>query len=100
MEKSLLARDLGWPEGPVVLPDKRVCFVETFKSQISVWGRSLGVRQYAYTAGGPNSCVLGGAGELYVCQNGGDGWGMAYGRNGRTTYSARSAGRAHGLRSW
>jgi gluconolactonase len=71
MEKSLLARDLGWPEGPVVLPDKRVCFVETFKSRISVWGRSLGVRQYAYTAGGPNSCVLGGAGELYVCQNGG-----------------------------
>ena len=30
-----------------------------------------GVSQYAYTAGGPNSCVVGRNGELYVCQNGG-----------------------------
>ena len=68
---ELLAEGLGWAEGPAVLPDGRVCFVETYRSQVSVWERGVGVRQYAYTAGGPNSCVLGAKGELYVCQNGG-----------------------------
>jgi gluconolactonase len=71
MKTSLLADDLGWPEGPTVLTDGRVCFVETFRSQISAWDRSTGPRRYAYTAGGPNSCVAGAADELYVCQNGG-----------------------------
>lgn len=68
---ELLADGLGWAEGPAILPDGRVCFVETYRSQVSVWERDKGVSQYAFTAGGPNSCVLGGAGELYVCQNGG-----------------------------
>ena len=71
MEKLLLAEGLGWPEGPAVLPDGRVCFVETFRSQITVWDHDGGARRYAYTAGGPNACVAGGNGELYVCQNGG-----------------------------
>jgi gluconolactonase len=67
----LLADGLGWAEGPTVLPDGRVCFVETFRSQVSVWDQSTGVTCYAYTAGGPNSCVAGADGTLYVCQNGG-----------------------------
>jgi gluconolactonase len=71
MEVKLLADALGWPEGPTVLPDGRVCFVESFRSQVSVWSEGGGVNRFAYTAGGPNSCVLGAAGELYVCQNGG-----------------------------
>jgi gluconolactonase len=71
MKKSLLATGLGWPEGPAVLPDGGICFVETFRSQISVWRQGSGVQRYAYTAGGPNSCVVGAANELYVCQNGG-----------------------------
>lgn len=68
---ELLAEGLGWAEGPTVLPDGRVCFVETYRSQVSVWDRNNGVSRYAYTAGGPNSCVLGASGEMYVCQNGG-----------------------------
>jgi gluconolactonase len=71
MDKRLLADGLGWAEGPTVLPDGRVCFVETFRSQVSVWSEATGVTRYAYTAGGPNSCVVGRNGELYVCQNGG-----------------------------
>ena len=71
MAHELLAEGLGWAEGPTVLPDGRVCFVETYRSQISVWERGRGVRRYAYTAGGPNSCVLGRDGVLYACQNGG-----------------------------
>lgn len=71
MESRLLADGLGWAEGPAVLADGRVCFVETFKSQVSVWEDGRGVSRYAYTAGGPNACVLGRGGRLYVCQNGG-----------------------------
>lgn len=66
-----LADGLGWAEGPAILSDGRVCFVETYRSQVSVWEKGKGVSQYAFTAGGPNSCVLGKSGELYVCQNGG-----------------------------
>ena len=68
---ELLADELGWAEGPAILSDGRVCFVETYRSQVSVWEKNKGVSQYSFTAGGPNSCVLGSAGELYVCQNGG-----------------------------
>jgi gluconolactonase len=71
MQHELLAEGLGWAEGPTVLPDGRICFVETYRSQISVWERGKGVSRYAYTAGGPNSCVLGADGVLYACQNGG-----------------------------
>ena len=71
LEPELIAEGLGWAEGPTVLPDGRVCFVETYRSQVSVWERGKGVSRYAYTAGGPNSCVLGATGEMYVCQNGG-----------------------------
>ena len=71
MAHELVAEGLGWAEGPTVLPDGRICFVETYRSQISVWERGRGVSRYAYTAGGPNSCVLGDDGVLYVCQNGG-----------------------------
>jgi gluconolactonase len=68
---ELLAEGLGWAEGPALLPDGRICFVETYKSQVSVWEKGKGVSLYAFTAGGPNSCVLGKSEELYVCQNGG-----------------------------
>jgi gluconolactonase len=54
-----------------VLPDGRVVFVESYRSQLSVWAPGEGVRRYAYTAGAPNSSVLGASGEMYVCQNGG-----------------------------
>ncbi|CAN5655656.1 SMP-30/gluconolactonase/LRE family protein [soil metagenome] len=71
MDHELLAEGLGWAEGPTILADGRICFVETYRSQVSVWERGRGVSRYAYTAGGPNSCVLGEDGVMYVCQNGG-----------------------------
>jgi gluconolactonase len=70
-EHELLAEGLGWAEGPTVLADGRICFVESYRSQVSVWERGRGVYRYAYTAGGPNSCVMGDDGVMYVCQNGG-----------------------------
>src|ERR1700733_6888825 len=65
------ASGLGWPEGPTVLPDGRLVFVESYRSQLSVVDADGEARQFAYVAGAPNSCVLGAGGEIYLCQNGG-----------------------------
>ena len=35
-----LADGLGWAEGPAILSDGRVCFVETYRSQVSVWEKA------------------------------------------------------------
>lgn len=69
---ELVTSDLGWPEGPTVQPDGSLVFVESYRSQLSVVSKKGGKAQkLAYTAGSPNSCVLGSDGFLYVCQNGG-----------------------------
>jgi gluconolactonase len=66
-----LATELAWPEGPTVLPDGRVIFVETYRSQIGYWAPGGEYGRFAYTAGGPNATALGSDGHIYVCQNGG-----------------------------
>jgi gluconolactonase len=68
---ELVTTNLGWPEGPTVQPDGSLVFVESYRSQLTVVGKDGKARMLAYTAGAPNSCVLGGDGALYVCQNGG-----------------------------
>ena len=68
---ELVTTDLGWPEGPTVLPDGSLVFVESYRSQLTVVGHDGNAKKLAYTAGAPNSCVLGADGQLYVCQNGG-----------------------------
>jgi gluconolactonase len=71
MKTTRIADGLGWPEGPALLPDGRVIFVETYRSQVSVWARGREVEPYAVVGGGPNAVILGGDGALYVTQNGG-----------------------------
>jgi gluconolactonase len=66
-----LATGLGWPEGPTVLPDGRVVFVETYHSRLGVWAPGREVEELAFTGGGPNATALGSDGHLYVTQNGG-----------------------------
>ena len=68
---ELIASGLGWPEGPTVLPDGALVFVDSYRMQLTVVGADRMPRQYAHTAGAPNSCVLGADGAIYVCQNGG-----------------------------
>jgi gluconolactonase len=68
---ELVASSLGWPEGPTVLPGGRLVFVESYRSQLTIIGAEGAARLFAYVAGAPNSCVLGAAGEIYLCQNGG-----------------------------
>ncbi|TPJ31297.1 SMP-30/gluconolactonase/LRE family protein [Mesorhizobium sp. B2-8-3] len=71
LKPELVTSDLGWPEGPTVMPDGSVVFVESYRSQLTLVGKDGKARQFAYVTGAPNSCVLGSDGALYVCQNGG-----------------------------
>lgn len=66
-----LVTGLAWPEGPAVLPDGSVAFVETYASHIACWSPTDGYRVLADTGGGPNAVQLGPDGYLYCCQNGG-----------------------------
>jgi gluconolactonase len=67
---TVLAEGLAHPEGPAVLPDGRVVFVETFLGQLSVWDAEHGVTLFADVGGGPGACTVGVDG-VYFTQNGG-----------------------------
>lgn len=64
-----LAQGLVFPEGPAVLDDGSVAFVETNASRVSIWEPGARVRVLADTGGGPNACCVGSDGMLYVAQN-------------------------------
>lgn len=71
-----LAEGLGHPEGPDILPDGRIVMVETYTSRIVAWSPERGLHDYADCGGGPNACMLGSDGAVYITQNGGTvgGW--------------------------
>ena len=66
-----LAEGLGHPEGPDVLPDGRIVMVETYTGKIVAWSVERGIHDYALCGGGPNACMLGSDGAVYITQNGG-----------------------------
>jgi gluconolactonase len=63
---EVLAEGIGQPEGPTILPDGRVVFTNTFRSEIVAWDRKRGLSRYAYTGGAPNACLLGSDGNIYI----------------------------------
>ena len=70
----VLATDLEFPEGPVVMPDGSVVLVEIRGQRLTrVWpdGRKEVV---AKIPGGPNGAALGPDGKIYICNNGGFSW--------------------------
>lgn len=66
-----LATGLGHPEGPDILPDGRIVMVETYTSKIIAHSAERGIHDYAICGGGPNACMLGSDGAVYITQNGG-----------------------------
>src|ERR1700676_5216473 len=67
----VLATDLEFPEGPVVMPDGSVGLVELRGRRVTrVWpdGRKQVV---AEIRGGPNGAAIGPDGRCYICNNGG-----------------------------
>src|SRR4051812_1752434 len=70
----ILATDLEFPEGPVVLPDGSVLLVEIRGQRLTrVWpdGRKEVI---AKIPGGPNGAAMGPDGKCYICNNGGFSW--------------------------
>ncbi len=70
----VLATDLEFPEGPVVMPDGSVVLVEIRGQRLTrVWpdGRKEVVAQIP---GGPNGAAIGPDGKCYICNNGGFSW--------------------------
>ena len=69
MEGTLLAPDLGFPEGPVVMPDGAIVFCDGNTGELRSWtDGTLGT--YAHTGGSPWGAVLGTDGSVYVTQGG------------------------------
>jgi gluconolactonase len=65
---EVVVEGLGHPEGPDVLPDGRVVFANTYASEVGVWDPAGGKSTYAHTGGGPNACMLGTDGNVYLTQ--------------------------------
>ncbi len=70
---EILAENLHFPEGPIVMQDGSVILVEIKRGTLTrVWnGRSEVI---AHLGGGPNGAALGPDGAVYVCNNGGFAW--------------------------
>jgi len=71
MQSTCLATNLGWPEGPTLLPDGRIAFVETYRSRVSVLQPNGTVEALVEVGGGPNAALAAADGSIYVTQNGG-----------------------------
>ncbi|MEP3326207.1 MAG: SMP-30/gluconolactonase/LRE family protein [Nitratireductor sp.] len=61
---------LGFPEGPVALPDGSVAFVDLLHGKIRAY-KGGETRVLAEVPGAPNGMRLGVDGALYICNNGG-----------------------------
>ncbi|MGN6379631.1 MAG: SMP-30/gluconolactonase/LRE family protein [Gaiellales bacterium] len=69
MEGTLLASGLGFPEGPVVMPDSSVVFCDGNIGELLQWKDGV-VSTFATTGGSPWGAVLGSDGAIYVTQGG------------------------------
>jgi gluconolactonase len=69
MEATLLASGLGFPEGPVVMPDGRIVFCDGNVGELLVY-QGGAVSTFARTGGSPWGAVLGTDGAIYVTQGG------------------------------
>jgi len=70
----LIADGLGFPEGPVALPDGTVLLVEIQRGRLVRVASDGAVELVAEPGGGPNGAAIGPDGAVYVCNNGGFVW--------------------------
>ena len=71
MHIDVLADNLGFTEGPVWLPDRRIALTSISHGCLYVVDPAGGPVERVVTGGGPNGLALGPDGVLYVAQNGG-----------------------------
>ena len=65
---------LGFPEGPIAMPDGSVILVEIRRGTLSRVRPDGRIEVIAETRGGPNGAAVGPDGAVYVCNNGGFEW--------------------------
>lgn len=65
---------LGFPEGPVLMPDGAIILTEIAHGRLTRVTEDGRKSVVADTGGGPNGLALGPDGQLYVCNNGGFSW--------------------------
>jgi gluconolactonase len=66
---TLLASDLGFPEGPVVMPDGAIVLCDGNTGELLRWNDGA-LGSYATTGGSPWGAVLGTDGAVYLTQGG------------------------------
>jgi gluconolactonase len=69
VEATLLASGLGFPEGPVVMPDGGIVFCDGNTGELLRWAGDQ-LSTFAVTGGSPWGAVLGSDGAIYVTQGG------------------------------
>lgn len=69
---TVLAEDLGFPEGPVAMTDGSVLVMEIARGEVTRVDASGAKQTVATTGGGPNGAAVAPGGTLFVCNNGGD----------------------------
>jgi len=69
VEGTVLASDLGFPEGPVVMPDGAIVFCDGNTGELRSWKDGV-LGRFAHTGGSPWGAVLGSDGAVYVTQGG------------------------------
>ena len=68
---DVLVEGITNAEGPVVLPDERVLYTDTYRGLLCAWSADRGEHLYAKVGGYPNGATLGADGLIYVANNGG-----------------------------
>jgi gluconolactonase len=69
VDAVLLASGLGFPEGPVVMPDSTIVLCDGNTGELLRWNDGE-LDTYARTGGSPWGAVLGANGDIYVTQGG------------------------------
>jgi gluconolactonase len=74
MQMKVIASDLAFPEGPIVMPDGSIIVVEMRIGKITRIDLNGRKSPVAEPGGGPNGLALGPGGRIFVCNNGGVRW--------------------------
>lgn len=74
MQIEVVAEGVGFPEGPVIMKDGSLLFVDVRHGTLSRLGTDGKVTVVAETGGGPNGAAIGPDGAVYICNNGGFEW--------------------------